>query len=130
MASFKAYITLQLFYKSPRSPALPLSSPGRTDCPWKVLSFPAGEKTEWMCRAIHSFPYHNIISAFRCPELERAHALCGCLLWFFSPLSLPLSFFYIGDTGQTGAADVPIRSPMRNDLLLQAPPPFPCLRIE
>lgn len=76
-----------------------------------------------MCCTIHSFPYHNIISAFRCPELERTRALWWCLLW--SPPILALfSSFYIRDTGQTGAADVPICSPMQNDLLLQAPPPF------
>lgn len=122
MVSFKAYIALQLFYKSPSSPTLPLFSPVRTSCPWKVLSCPAGEKTEWMCCTIHSFPYHNIISAFRCPELERTRALWWCLLWFFPSLSL--FSFYIRDTGQTGAADVPVCSPMQNDLLLQAPPPF------
>lgn len=75
MATLTDYITMQLFYKSPSSLALPLSSPVWTSGPWKVLSWPAGEKIEYMCCAIHSFPYQNIISAFRCPELERAHAL-------------------------------------------------------
>lgn len=48
-----------------------------------------------MCCTIHSFPYHNIISAFRCPELERTHALWWCLLYPRPPphptsLSFPL----------------------------------------
>lgn len=46
-----------------------------------------------MCCAIHSFPYLNIISAFRCPELERARVLWWCLLWLFFKAP-SFSFFF------------------------------------
>lgn len=38
--------------------------------------------------------------------------------FFLSPRLSPFFFFQIGDTGHSGAADVPIRSTVRNDLLL------------
>lgn len=77
---------------------------------------------------MHSFPYHNIISTFRCPEPEPAHILRRrwrrhhCC-FFFSFFSL---FFLNGDAGPAGEADAPICSVKQNDPLPRAPPSSAC----